>query len=249
MNNIEKNLYEFYRVFETVKNINLTQENGYEIIHAENNFWPQMLFNLDKNTDPNGLIPRILSSIKNEHHASYFIAPEEYISRNHSDLLKENAIIPVKILMGMNIKPKENNIIKLPPEFEISDLINDEHLTDFAQMIRNEFIASDMSFGDEVLKEIKFSKEVQMTGLFYREELISSMLVLIKENVAGLYFIVTQKEFQKMGYATILINFVLNQLHKNGVKEVVLHANHYSLGLYKKLGFINQNRFVIYKKI
>ena len=86
-----------------------------------------------------------------------------------------------------------------------------------------------------------------MFGVFYKEKLISAMLVILKDGIAGLYFIVTHKEYQKKGYAITLINFVLTQQYKNEVKEVVLHANHYSFGLYKKLGFLNQNRFIIYK--
>jgi GNAT superfamily N-acetyltransferase len=247
VNNIEKNLYEFYQVFGTVKDINLTQHNGYEMIRAESNFWPQMIFNLNQNLDPHELIPHISASIKTDRHTTYFIAPEKYISRNHSDLLKENSIVPFRILTGMYIKPVGNITVSLTPDLQVSELINDKQLSDFTQLIRNEFIASDMSFSNEVLNTIVHCKDVQMFGIFYKEKLISAMLVILKDGIAGLYFIVTRKEYQKKGYATILINFVLSQQYKNEVKEVVLHANHYSFGLYKKLGFLNQNRFIIYK--
>ena len=75
------------------------------------------------------------------------------------------------------------------------------------------------------------------------------MMVLTQLDVAGLYFIVTRKDAQKKGYATLLIKSVLNQCFEKGIKEVVLHANNNSFGLYQKLGFNWQNKFVIYKKI
>jgi ribosomal protein S18 acetylase RimI-like enzyme len=104
-----------------------------------------------------------------------------------------------------------------------------------------------MSFENDILTAIKDSKEIQMVGLFCQKKLVSALLVLTSESIAGLYFIVTKKEYQKRGFATILINFILNRMLENHVKKVVLHANHYSFGLYRKLGFVSQNKFVIYK--
>ena len=245
MNTIEKNLYEFYRVFGSVKNTGFISGDEYKMVYSEDKSWPQMIFNLNQASDPQKLIPLISSEIK----APYFVTPENYISRNHADLLKANAIIPVKILTGMNITPERNESIVIPPECKIRELTNEKHLVDFAHLIRKEFIASEMTFKNELLAEINHCKEIQMTGLFSGNTLASSLLVLKKENIAGLYFIVTRKEYQNNGYATILIKFILNRLYNEGVKEVVLHANHYSFGLYKKIGFVDQNRFIIYKKL
>src|SRR5690606_4219036 len=120
---------------------------------------------------------------------------------------------------------------------------------DFADIIKKELISPEISFKSEILTELKSYKEIKMTGLFYGKTLVSSLLVLTNENISGLYFIVTRKEYQNRGFATILINFILNRLYDDDIKEVILHANHYSYGLYKKLGFIDQNRFIIYRKL
>ncbi len=244
---IAENLYEFYRVFGTAKNYRLIKENNYEMIYAGDKSWPQMLFNINQNINPYILIPKISEHITSEQAAPFFIAPESYISRNHTELLKENLIIPVKILIGMNITPQKNNGHTIPPDCKISELEDDRHLADFSQLIREEFIGSNMLFNNKVLSEIKTNKEIKMTGLFSRNTLTSAMLILLKNGIAGLYFITTKKEFRNKGYATILIQFILNQLFQNGIKEVVLHANHSSFGLYQKLGFKNHNRFIIYK--
>ncbi len=249
MNSIENNLYEFYRIFETVKSVMHIQEKGFEVIQAPDNSWPQMIFNLDQATDTQKLIPTITAEIGKNQYPSSFIVPEGYLSRNHTELLKTNGLVPIKMLKGMNIVPEINKEITLPNNCEICDLIRETHLIAFANLIRKEFIAPEMSFRNGILSEVKSCKEIKMIGLFYEKTLVSSLLVLTKDNISGLYFIVTKTENKNQGYATTLINFVLNQLHNYGVKEVVLHANHNSFVLYKKLGFIEQNRFIIYRKL
>ena len=248
MNIIEKNLYEFYRIFGTVKKINFIQKNEYEMIHAGNKSWPQMIFNLNQAVDPQKLIPQISKEIDNNNYTRYFVVSESYISRKHTDLLKANAIIPVKIMTGMSIVSEEITNIITPNDCEISEL-NNEHLARFTDMIRKEFITPEMTFGNELLEEVNSRDEIQMTGLFLGKKLVSSLMVLISDGIAGLYFIVTGKEYQGKGYATTLIKFVLTRLFEKGVKEVVLHANHYSLALYKKTGFIEQDRFIVYEKL
>jgi ribosomal protein S18 acetylase RimI-like enzyme len=248
VNNIENNLYEFYRNFGAVKTVKHIQEKGYEVIQAPHNSWPQMIFNLDPELDPQKLIPTIADEIENKKYPSFFIAPENFLSRKHSELLKSNKIAPVKILTGMNFIPARIDKIELPQGCDICDLVDKTQLIDFADIIKKELISPEMSFQSDVLSEIKSCKEIQMTGLFCGKTLVSSMLVLTNENVSGLYFIITRKEYQHRGFATILINFILNRLYDDGVKEIILHANHSSFGLYKKLGFIEQNRFIIYRK-
>ncbi len=249
MDTIENNLYDFYRIFGTVKRVKHIQENGYEVIQAQDKSWPKMIFNLDQSTYPQKLVPNIVDRIENKQYAAYFISPEAYLSRTHSELIKTSGIVPIKMLMGMNIVREKNEKIALPPDCEICDLNHETHLIYFAHLIRKEFISPEMSFDIEILTEVNSCKEIKMIGLFYENTLVSSLLVLTKDNISGLYFIVTRTEYQKRGFAATLINFVLNRLYDDGVKEVVLHANHNSFGLYKKLGFIDQSRFIIYRKL
>ncbi|GAB1453370.1 hypothetical protein MASR2M47_34260 [Draconibacterium sp.] len=249
METIEKNLYEFYRIFGSVKGVEFKQENGYEVVSAVDKSWPQMIFNLDHALDPQKLIAIIADDIENKQYPPFLIAAENYLSRKHTELLKTNKIAPVKMLTGMNIIPVSIENIKLPPKCEICDLVDETQWIDFADIIKKELISPEISFKSEILTELKSYKEIKMTGLFYGKTLVSSLLVLTNENISGLYFIVTRKEYQNRGFATILINFILNRLYDDDIKEVILHANHYSYGLYKKLGFIDQNRFIIYRKL
>lgn len=249
MNTIENNLYQFYRIFAFAKKDSLIMGNGFEFIDSKDNSWPKMIFNLDQSKVPGKLIPQIVSAINEKYYPSYFIAPEDYLSKEHAGLLKSNSIIPIKILMGMNLTSTKDKETALPPNCNIQNLTSESSLADFSDLIRQEFIAPEMSFDNETLFSLSECEEVQMSGLYFGNNLVASMFVLIKEGIAGLYFIVTKKEYQNKGFATILIHSVLKNLFEIGVKEVVLHANHNSFNLYKKLGFIEQNKFIIYRKV
>ena len=249
LNAIENNFYQFYRIFALAKKDAHILENGFEVIDSKDNSWPKMIFNLDQSRLPEKLIPQIATAIDDKHYPPYFIAPEKYISREHISCVKKNSILPVKILMGMNFTQKKENKIILPPKCEIRKLSGESILADFAELIKQEFIAPEMSFDKETLINLSTINEIQMSGLYYGNILAASMFILIKENIAGLYFIVTKKEYQNKGFATLLIKSALKNLFEIGVKEVVLHANHNSFSLYSKLGFTERNRFIIYRKV
>jgi len=249
VDNIEKNLYDFYRVLAEVKNISLVKKEDFELIQAKNNLWPQLIFNLNQQKNQNEIIPEISRYLADYKLSPSIVAPDEYISKNHSELLKASSLIPVKVLMGMNTSKGSKENIKMPADCEICELKNKTQLSDFSMLIQREFFSSKKDFGEEILLELKDSEEVTMTGLYKDSTLVSSMLVFIKDNIAGLYFIGTKKENQKKGYASLLIRSGLNQLFKTGIKEVVLHANHNSFALYQKIGFEVQNKFIVYKKV
>jgi ribosomal protein S18 acetylase RimI-like enzyme len=249
MDNIENNLYEFYRIFASLKNNLHLKEHAFEMALAKNKMWPQMIFTLNRETKPEEIIPAMIAYLEDKKPAPFLIAPESFISRNQTGLLKAHSLLPVKLLMGMNFHPDKTENITLPPDCEVKELTQKTQFRDFYDLIRKEFFSSEPSFDSDNLPGLKARKEIQMIGLYSNNVLVSALMILTQLDVAGLYFIVTRKDDQKKGYATLLIKSVLSQCFEKGIKEVVLHANNNSFGLYRKLGFNPQNRFIIYKKV
>ncbi len=249
MENIERNLYRFYLKTGTSGSVKCIHENGYDVIISEKDFWPQIIFNLNNSINPEKLIPRIATDFSKKQYTPFFIASDKYITREHSATLKENKIFPVKILRGMNLFPVQINELQLPCNTEIIELKKQGHFTDFTNLVNSEIMASEMSFNPKLLNDLKPGGEIKIFGLFKEEQLASTLLIFTETSNAGLYFIATKKEFQKKGYASILISFAVNYLFEGGIKEVVLHANNFATGIYKKLGFMHQNNFIIYKML
>ena len=247
MENIEKNLYQFYFKIGMSESVKYIRENGYDIIISDKKYWPQIIFNLNNSIEPKKLITRIATDFLNKRYTPFFIASDKYITREHSAILKENKILPVKILRGMSLFSAQINDLQLSPDIQIIELKEQRHITNFSELVNSEIMASEMLFNPKLLNGLKLGGEIKIFGLFIGKELASTLLVFTETSNAGLYFIATKKEFQKKGYASILIRFVVNNLFEGGIKEVVLHANNFATGIYKKLGFTHQNNFVIYK--
>lgn len=247
MENIEKNLYQFYLKIGMSESVKHVRENGYDIVISGKEYWPQIIFNIDNSIEPKKLIARIATDFLNKRYTPFFIASNKYITREYSAILKENKIIPVKILRGMNLFSTQINNLLLSPGIQIIELKEHDHFVGFSNLVNTEIMASEMLFNPKLLNALKPDGEIKIFGLFIGKQLASTLLVFTETSNAGLYFIATKKEFQKKGYASILIRFVVNNLFEGGIKEVVLHANNFATGIYKKLGFTHQNNFVIYK--
>ncbi len=247
MNYIEKNLYAFYTIFGSSYSVRHIVEKDYEVVMSENGYWPQMIYNIQPSAPPDETIPKIASGISEKRYPPFFIAPENYISRAHTGILKKYRIMPVKMLYGMSLDMHSLNGYLPNGKLTVSELVADNELNQFNDLINNELLSDGLLINPTLLKDFK-NNRVKLFGIKENKILISALVVLELENKAGLYFIVTRKDFQQKGYATMLIRFVINYLNNNQINELILHANQNASGLYKKIGFINQNRFIIYRK-
>ncbi len=247
MKEIEENLYEFYRSFGEVGSVELIKENNYEIVKSLGNSWPQMLFNIDQTVFPEKLIPILIHNIERKKYPPFFIVPDKYLNRNHSDLLKKHHIIPVKFLQGMFFSSKA---MESPIEegVQLKSILSHDQFRQFQYLVNQELLSNELPLRQIKIDELD-NKKLQVYGLFKNHELISASLVLRIKQCAGLYFIVTKKEHQQKGYASSLIKNIIYKLYQEGINDVILHANNLASNLYRTIGFANQNRFVIYKKI
>lgn len=248
MDNIEKNLYAFYRYFGVSYKVQLIIGKDYSAGAAENANWPQIIFNINQSIPPEEFIGRIVSEITIKNLPQFFVVPESYISSKHSGILKKYSVVPVKILSGMNMKVKLHNDFSLPDGSAFQELTSDDQLNQYSELINSELLSKELPLNLATFKSLKNS-EIKKFGLVKNEMLISAISLCLFEETGGLYFLATKKEFQKQGYACTLMKSTINFAHTIHLKELILHANQSSVGLHKKIGFIHQNRFIIYKKL
>jgi ribosomal protein S18 acetylase RimI-like enzyme len=248
MDYAEKNLYAFYRYFGGVTNVKLIFEKDYSAVLSENGSWPQMIFDLNQSSSPEEIIRKIEFGISKKSLPPFFVAPEKYISSEHSNVLKKYGFVPLKMLSGMTLNVQPQNDFSLSQEFTFEELTSDNLLNQYNNLINSELLNKELPLNPATLNGLK-NNEVKQFGLLINGTLISALLLFLLNNKAGLYFIATRKEFQKQGYASILIKSAINYSYNIHLNELILHANQNSVELYKKLGFIAQNRFIIYKKL
>jgi len=244
----EKNLYAFYRYFGGIKNVKLIIGKSYSSVLSENGSWPQMIFDINQSISPEENIKILGFDISKKSLPPFFVAPESYISGKYSNVLKEYGFVPLKMLSGMNMNVQPQKNLSLSPEIIFEELISDDLLNQYNNLINAELLNKEFPLDPTILKGLKNS-EVKPLGLLRNGKLISALLLCLLNNKGGLYFIATRKEFQKQGYASTLIKSTINYSHNINLNELILHANQNSVELYKKIGFVNQNRFIIYRKL
>lgn len=248
MRNIENNLNSFYRYLGNSRFIDFKENDKYLSISHKIGNWPQLIFGLNPNMDPSILLKKIHGDILNNSIPLNFIANKELINESHIHVLKEFGFVPLIKWKGMYMHLREKLPVNLPVDVTIKNISKKEDFEYFTQITNESFRLTD-PFSSNTFQNILKSNKLQIKGLFLCNTLVTILMAFISENHAGFYFIATKKEFRGKGYASLLIKNTINELYHAGIKEVVLHANIDSIGLYEKIGFSQYNNFVIYRKI
>jgi predicted acetyltransferase len=72
---------------------------------------------------------------------------------------------------------------------------------------------------------------------FYKQKVVSSLLMLNSSGVTGLHAVSTLPEYRGKGFGLKLSEIALKDARSMGYKMAVLHASDLGLKLYQKLGF------------
>ncbi|HOO85945.1 MAG TPA: GNAT family N-acetyltransferase [Prolixibacteraceae bacterium] len=91
-------------------------------------------------------------------------------------------------------------------------------------------------------------KYIMLSGI-YNNETVCTGLALINEQTAGLYFITTLPQYQKMGFGAHLVSALIEKCFALGANEIILHASSAGFKLYKKLGFQSDGQLSTFWKI
>ena len=247
MENTEANLYRFYHFIGKADLVRYVKEEGYYAISSPNGLWPQTIFQLDKKIKPEKLIPKISKDIINKNYPRFFIAPKDYIHKKHASLLKENNIVPVLLWKGMVNSIREEIPLDMPEDVVVRQLYQQKDFGDFADLV-NEDLMVGQPFDKRIWEDLASEKKLQLFGLFLRQKLVSAIIAFYSDNIAGLYFLATAKNFRGRGYGTFMMQHLLNKTYLHGAREVILHTNGNALKLHEKVGFKTASEFVIYRK-
>lgn len=159
---------------------------------------------------------------------------------NLADLLKSNGFTLEKVLPAMIFDlEKELEEVALPG-MTIKRLESSE-IFEWADMIARGFGNPAGSSEETRLRyeaALSDGRKQQYVG-YYKNEMAASGCILIIDDYAYLYNIVTAERFRRKGIATHLTNFLLRQAQKLGLRHLILITGRGSMGekVYTHLGF------------
>lgn len=104
--------------------------------------------------------------------------------------------------------------------------------------IRNEVLRKPLNL--DIFKEDLSDEENQIHFIIEKEDRIIGTVSLVceyKKNIGKLRQMATIPEVRGEGYGKLLVYELEKYAKNNGMRTVILHARHYALGFYEKLGY------------
>lgn len=233
---VESNLFGFYQTLAKIHDYPCAKiaSNLYWAI-AESEPFPNYIFG-DSVEDK---MEKIIAEIEQGKLPKYWICKnnngnEELIELHH---FKKLANWPAMIL---NLKNQQKTIetgfskIEQDSLIEFVNIVNENN---FGKMNASNIFFSALLNNKDVLRlyGYKCEKGITTVGLIFG-----------KDEIAGLYFFCTKKEFQGKGYGTTFMKNLIIAEASRGTKSITLQANASSKNIFEKLGFESCSNFDIY---
>ncbi|WP_457562974.1 GNAT family N-acetyltransferase [Caminibacter pacificus] len=122
----------------------------------------------------------------------------------------------------------------------------DEYINGLMNLYKNEWWTNKRS-KEEVIKMLQNSTFV--FGIVENNELVAFSRVLSdKVYKAFIFDVIVKSEYRNRGYATILINEILNHKELKEVKSFELYCKEEMIGFYEKFGFKKVEGLVLLKR-
>jgi predicted GNAT family acetyltransferase len=80
-------------------------------------------------------------------------------------------------------------------------------------------------------------ENIKMYGVFYKKQIVSTLLSYSRESVTGIHLVGTFNDFRNSGFGAIITNKALADAKMMGFNLCVLQASDMGKSVYKKIGF------------
>ena len=243
------NLFRFYRETGSCSSVSFTKTDRFSAISGAKNSWPQLVFDIDFQENTAQELNQVLTQAVNRKLPVFAVCDAALFGEKELDYLRQNEIYPVKFWTLMHAFPQplpQNPNGQQSEKTEFRKLYTDAELEEFTALVNAEF-AQNASLSVSLTKELNVKDGVGFYGLFFDGKLVSGLQTFSENQTTGLYFIATDAAFRGRGFATELIRQVMNNSFGNS-GELVLQAVQKAVPLYRRLGFSEEGKLVIFWK-
>ena len=168
------------------------------------------------------------------------ILPPFWIMEHDADkdtmaFLETRNIRVIRRWKGMALDIAKFSAPRKPPELELR--FNDhKSLPDFRFLI-NGYLLSGVEMGDEAVKAVGSAENMSWIVAYLDNKPVSTGLLFIFEEVAGIYMIATATECRGRGYGSAITAALIESAFEKGLDKIILHATPLGEKVYSKLGF------------
>jgi ribosomal protein S18 acetylase RimI-like enzyme len=178
----------------------------------------------------------------------WWIGPNSY-PQNLDKLLEKREFRKVDEPPGMHMNLNDLNLSYLnDSELKIELVSNTKQMEDWvavfiAGMGTPENRREDLLKSQMLLQE---KKEFPKFVGYINEEPVTISALILDDNVAGLYFVITKTEQRGRGFGTVITLAALKEARERGYQEAILQSSAMGYNIYKRIGFEEYCRFKCY---
>lgn len=235
ISDIEGNLYAFYRTFEKEGYASYLLQDGLAMVRSQSAGWPGFILG---NKSKPGSLPVLLKNATAGIGRGVF--PPFWILRatdGQEEAFNQAGFHLVNRWKGMGlILDRPAGEISLPEGLTIRNVTDSFQTEHWYSVVKPEVLGNyDLSLEQfaSLANNDAFRLYVGYLGLAP----VCSALLFFTGEVAGLYFVATNRVFRNRGYGTAITRHAIREAQRLGYRKMVLHATRKAENIYASLGF------------
>lgn len=176
---------------------------------------------------------------------------KENLTNNVKRYLKDLSLSRQNEEMGMVLSLKTYTPIPEETSKKIITVNNRDQLSDYAKVIAENWTPMDENVLRyfEITSENYLKKNNQILLLIYyhNDQPVATVEMSPTDHITvGLYGVATLAAFRGRGIGSSMMTFALNKAKQLGYSKVILQASEDGIGIYKRLGFMEQTSYFEY---
>ena len=247
-NAILENLYSLYsHVAEVSRNVSIITTDVFSIVHAQNSYWPNIVFSIDEKTYNEDTLEKMCKIISDNKLFPLVIATD---NTNLTKLLRTKNFMPVEQWMGMIIElDTQKNEQTINNSYEMITYKKEDEIQQCIDII-SECLFNNNKLDGQLFKSLLTHNRVELLAIRNESQTLGTTMIYYDENnLAGIYMVCTKPEHRGKGIGKILIKSAFKEICKRDIKTCVLHSTKQALSLYQKTGFEKKAPINLYWKV
>jgi ribosomal protein S18 acetylase RimI-like enzyme len=215
-------------------------------VKAKEGTYPNLTLCYDLNELDSAAFEQFNKAVEQKTASPYFIFPQNETSILLETLFKKSGYRAVDQWISMRISTNTSNAIQ-NTDLTVVRVETENQLEQWLQIV------SATLFNNRTINRGIFSYLMNEPGInlwlgMSQNNPVSTALTFEKENTFGLYMVSTLAEMQGQGFGQSMVQNALGYAKTIGCEELVLQSTRAGINLYKKMGFEEVEKLVIYWK-
>jgi GNAT superfamily N-acetyltransferase len=240
------NLVDFYCHLGINKGIKVSEIEGIPFVHNLEGKWPGYLLG-GMEIDEAKMIRLSAAMIAG-------VCPPFWIRELTSDktfdeLALKNGIRQVNLWKGMWMeKQYQFNTAQPQDDLIFERVTGPEELKDWLKVVNSELMPN-KKIDFEIFRNAQLTKNYYFFRVKSDKETLSTILVFLKDNVAGFYMLSTLASMRGKGIGRWIMTESIDYFIRNGISKFILHSTSLGYPIQKRIGFVDNCEYGIFWKV